>query len=121
MGIAGSDVSKQAADMILLDDNFASIIVGVEEGRLIYDNLKKSITYTMTSKVPEVAPFIMYILFDIPLTLGTITILTIDFATDMLPAIAFAYEPPEGDILKRPPRDSSQDTLVGAKYGYLRC
>ena len=71
MGIAGSDVSKQAADMILLDDNFASIVTGVEEGRLIFDNLKKSIAYTLTSNIPEISPFLMFILADIPLPLGT--------------------------------------------------
>jgi sodium/potassium-transporting ATPase subunit alpha len=84
MGIAGSDVSKQAADMILLDDNFASIVVGVEEGRLIFDNLKKSIAYTLTSNIPEISPFLMYILFGIPLPLGTVTILCIDLGTDMV-------------------------------------
>jgi sodium/potassium-transporting ATPase subunit alpha len=70
MGIAGSDVSKQAADMILLDDNFASIVTGVEEGRLIFDNLKKSIAYTLTSNIPEISPFLLFILADIPLPLG---------------------------------------------------
>ena len=84
MGITGSDVSKQAADMILMDDNFASIVTGVEEGRLIFDNLKKSIAYTMTSKVPEVTPFLMFILADMPLALGTVTILCIDLGTDMV-------------------------------------
>jgi sodium/potassium-transporting ATPase subunit alpha len=88
MGITGSDVSKQAADMILLDDNFASIVVGVEEGRLIFDNLKKSIAYTLTSNIPEISPFLTYILFGIPLPLGTITILCIDLGTDMVPAIS---------------------------------
>lgn len=72
MGIAGSDVSKQAADMILLDDNFASIVTGVEEGRLIFDNLKKSIAYTLTSNIPEISPFLVFILADIPLPLGTL-------------------------------------------------
>merc|ERR1719400_2021856 len=67
MGIAGSDVSKQAAYMILLDDNFASIVTGVEEGRLIFDNLKKSIAYTLTSNIPEISPFLLFILADVPL------------------------------------------------------
>ena len=71
MGIAGSDVSKQAADMVLLDDNFASIVTGVEEGRLIFDNLKKSIAYTLTSNIPEISPFLAFIVLGIPLPLGT--------------------------------------------------
>ena len=70
MGITGSDVSKQASDMILLDDNFSSIISGIEEGRLIFDNLKKSICYTLSSKIPELAPFLFYMILEIPLPLG---------------------------------------------------
>jgi sodium/potassium-transporting ATPase subunit alpha len=112
MGIAGSDVSKQAADMILLDDNFASIVTGVEEGRLIFDNLKKSIAYTLTSNIPEITPFLVFILTDIPLPLGTITILCIDLGTDMIPAISLAYEKAESDIMKRKPRDPNRDKLV---------
>ncbi|PAV75226.1 hypothetical protein WR25_18024 [Diploscapter pachys] len=115
MGIAGSDVSKQAADMILLDDNFASIVVGVEEGRLIFDNLKKSIAYTLTSNIPEISPFLMYILFGIPLPLGTVTILCIDLGTDMVPAISLAYEEAESDIMKRAPRDPVRDKLVNER------
>jgi len=92
MGITGSDVSKQAADMILLDDNFASIVTGVEEGRLIFDNLKKSIAYTLTSNIPEISPFLFFIIFNVPLPLGTVTILCIDLGTDMVPAISLAYE-----------------------------
>ena len=90
MGIAGSDVSKQAADMILLDDNFASIVTGVEEGRLIFDNLKKSIAYTLTSNIPEISPFLLFILADVPLPLGTVTILCIDLGTDTVPAISIS-------------------------------
>merc|ERR1712106_1236833 len=112
MGIAGSDVSKQAADMILLDDNFASIVTGVEEGRLIFDNLKKSIAYTLTSNIPESSPFLLFILADIPLPLGTVTILCIDLGTDMLPAISMAYEEAEADIMKRTPRNPYTDKLA---------
>merc|ERR1712115_99632 len=115
MGIAGSDVSKQAADMILLDDNFASIVTGVEEGRLIFDNLKKSIAYTLTSNIPEISPFLLFILADVPLPLGTVTILCIDLGTDMVPAISLAYEKAEADIMKRPPRNPFTDKLVNER------
>merc|ERR1711910_221360 len=115
MGIAGSDVSKQAADMILLDDNFASIVVGVEEGRLIFDNLKKSIAYTLSSNIPEIAPFLFFICADIPLPLGTVTILCIDLGTDMVPAISMAYEEAESDIMKRQPRNPFTDKLVNER------
>jgi len=115
MGIAGSDVSKQAADMILLDDNFASIVTGVEEGRLIFDNLKKSIAYTLTSNIPEISPFLLFILADVPLPLGTVTILCIDLGTDMVPAISMAYEQAESDIMKRQPRNPFTDKLVNER------
>jgi len=115
MGIAGSDVSKQAADMILLDDNFASIVTGVEEGRLIFDNLKKSIAYTLTSNIPEISPFLAFIVTGIPLPLGTVTILCIDLGTDLLPAISLAYEEAETDIMKRAPRDAARDKLVNER------
>ncbi|XP_076152965.1 sodium/potassium-transporting ATPase subunit alpha-1-like [Alosa pseudoharengus] len=115
MGIAGSDVSKQAADMILLDDNFASIVTGVEEGRLIFDNLKKSIAYTLTSNIPEISPFLLFILANIPLPLGTVTILCIDLGTDMVPAISLAYEKAESDIMKRQPRNPKTDKLVNER------
>jgi len=115
MGIAGSDVSKQAADMILLDDNFASIVTGVEEGRLIFDNLKKSIAYTLTSNIPEISPFLLFILADVPLPLGTVTILCIDLGTDMVPAISMAYEQAESDIMRRKPRNPFTDKLVNER------
>ncbi|XP_031438332.1 sodium/potassium-transporting ATPase subunit alpha-1b [Clupea harengus] len=115
MGISGSDVSKQAADMILLDDNFASIVTGVEEGRLIFDNLKKSIAYTLTSNIPEITPFLFFIIANIPLPLGTVTILCIDLGTDMVPAISLAYEAAESDIMKRQPRNPKTDKLVNER------
>ncbi|KAI0984521.1 hypothetical protein GJ496_001143 [Pomphorhynchus laevis] len=115
MGITGSDVSKQTADMILLDDNFASIVVGVEEGRLIFDNLKKSIAYTLTSNIPEIMPFLVFILCGIPLPLDTITILFIDLGTDMVPAISLAYEKAELDIMQRKPRNPRTDNLVNQR------
>ena len=112
MGITGSDVSKQAADLVLLDDNFASIVTGIEEGRLIFDNLKKSILYTLTHTLPELIPFLVYVTVGIPLPLGTIHICFIDLCTDMIPAITLAYEKAETNIMKRPPRNRFMDRLM---------
>nr|XP_033773234.1 potassium-transporting ATPase alpha chain 2 isoform X2 [Geotrypetes seraphini] len=123
MGIAGSDAAKNAADMILLDDNFASIVTGVEEGRLIFDNIKKSIGYTLTKNIAELCPFLIYIIASIPLPIGTITILFIDLGTDIIPSVAFAYEKAERDIMNRKPRRKNIDRLVNqqlALYCYLQ-
>jgi len=123
MGIAGKDVSKEAADMILMDDNFASIVNGVEEGRLIFDNLKKSIAYTLTSNIPEIAPFLCFITINIPLPLSTVLILCVDLGTDMVPAISLAYELKEADIMDRPPRNAATDRLVNSRlisFSYLQ-
>ena len=115
MGISGSDVSKEAADMILLDDNFASIEMAIEEGRLIFENLKKSISYILCSKTPELTPFIIYIVGNVPLALGAITILYIDLGTDLFPGITLAYERSEAEIMLRVPRNSRRDRLVNLK------
>jgi len=123
MGIAGSDVAKDASDMILMDDNFASLVQGVEEGRLIFDNLKKSIAYTLSSNIPEISPFLMFILIQIPLPLPTVLILCIDLGTDLVPAISLAYENAEANIMKKPPRDMNTDRLVTTKlvvFSYLQ-
>lgn len=126
IGIAmgsGSDVAKNAADMLLLDDNFCSIVNGVEEGRLIFDNLKKSIAYTLSSNIPEILPFLMLITGNLPLPLSTVLILCIDLGTDMVPAISFAYENPELDIMERMPRKKKLDHLVNTKlisFAYLQ-
>ncbi len=123
MGIMGSEVSKDAADMILLDDNFSSIVSGVEEGRLIFDNLKKSIAYTLSSNIPEISPFLAFITINIPLPLSTILILCIDLGTDMVPAISMAWENAEADIMKRRPRNAQTDHLVTMRlvcFAYLQ-
>jgi len=123
MGIMGSEVTKDAADMILLDDNFASIVKGVEEGRLIFDNLKKSIAYTLSSNIPEISPFLVFICAGVPLPLTTVLILCVDLGTDMVPAISMAYENAEADIMQRPPRNAKVDRLVTKKlvsFAYLQ-
>ncbi|XP_048418221.2 potassium-transporting ATPase alpha chain 2-like isoform X3 [Stegostoma tigrinum] len=123
MGIVGSDAAKNSADMILLDDNFASIVTGVEEGRLIFDNLKKAIAYTLTKNMAELCPFIVYVIASIPLPIGTITILLIDLGTDVIPSISLAYEKAERDIMNVQPRNPSKDRLVNlqlAAYSYLQ-
>ncbi|GAB4819471.1 hypothetical protein N2152v2_006517 [Parachlorella kessleri] len=115
MGISGKDVSKEAADMILIDDNFASIVNGIEEGRVIFDNLKKSITYTLASKLPQQIPFLLYVIARFPLAISTILILTIDIGCDMVPAISLAYEKSEADIMSRPPRNPATQRLVNRR------
>jgi sodium/potassium-transporting ATPase subunit alpha len=95
MGITGSDVAKEAADMVLLDDSFAGIIKGIQEGRKIFDNLKKSIAYVMASNIPELIPFVSIILFLIPLPLSTFLIICIDIGTDVFPSLAFSFEEAE--------------------------
>lgn len=91
MGITGTDVAKDAADMILLNDDFSSIVIGVEEGRRIFDNLKKSICYALTSQVAQMLPFIGFIILQFPLPVTTVIVLYIAIGTDLIPAIAFAY------------------------------
>ncbi|XP_078040366.1 sodium/potassium-transporting ATPase subunit alpha [Augochlora pura] len=115
MGITGSDVAKHAADMILMDDNFATIVTGIEEGRLIFDNLKKSIAYTLTSSVPEMLPMLASLMFGIPLPFILEMILCVDIGTDLLPAIALAYEKAESDIMHRAPRNPQYDKLVNKR------
>ena len=114
MGLHGTDVAKEASDIILLDDNFATIISAIEEGRAVYDNIKKFITYILTSNIPEVLPFVAYVLLPIPLPITVIQILAIDLMTDMIPAIGLGNEPAEADIMQRPPRRSS-DRLVSVR------
>jgi sodium/potassium-transporting ATPase subunit alpha len=111
MGISGTDVAKEASDMILLDDNFATIVNAVEEGRTVYENIKKFITYIFASNIPEAVPYLTYILFRIPLPLTVIQILAVDLGTDMLPALALGAERPTPGVMNQPPRKLQERLL----------
>jgi magnesium-transporting ATPase (P-type) len=111
MGVTGTDVAKEAADVILTDDNFAAIASAIEEGRAVYDNLRKFITYIFASNVPEVLPFLLAALLNIPLALTVTQILAIDLVTDLLPALALGTERPEPTVMQRPPRRREQPWL----------
>ncbi|HEX9029170.1 MAG TPA: cation-transporting P-type ATPase, partial [Anaerolineales bacterium] len=114
MGIGGTDVAKEAADMILTDDNFASIVNAVEEGRAVYDNIKKFTTYIFTSNTPEAVPFIVFALSRglIPPALTVMEILSIDLGTDLIPALALGAEPPEPGVMDRPPRSLKEHVIT---------
>jgi calcium-translocating P-type ATPase len=111
MGVVGTDVAREAADIILIDDNFASIVAGVEEGRTTFANIRKSMTYILASNIPEIVPFLAFVLFQVPLALTIIQILAIDLGTDMLPALALAAERPESGVMERPPRRRTERLL----------
>jgi sodium/potassium-transporting ATPase subunit alpha len=111
MGISGTDVAKEAADLILLDDNFASIVAAIEEGRAVFDNIRKFLTYILSSNIPELVPYLAFVLFRIPLPLTIIQILAVDLGTDMLPALALGAEKPEPAVMSRPPRARDERLL----------
>jgi len=123
MGVTGTDVAREAADMVLADDNFASIVAAIEEGRAVYDNVRKFVTYIFASNVPELVPFVVFVLFRIPLPLTIMQILAVDLGTDLFPALALGAEAPESDVMTRRPRQRSErllnlPTLLRA-YGWL--
>ena len=111
MGVIGTDVAKEAADMILLDDNFASIVAAIEEGRAVFDNIRKFLTYILTSNIPELVPYLAYALARIPLPLTIMQILAVDLGTDMLPALALGAEQPAPGGMRQPPRPRSERLL----------
>ena len=113
MGRSGTDVAKEAADMVLLDDHFATIVSAVEEGRAVFDNLRKFLTYILSSNIPEIVPYLAFALFRVPLPLTVIQILAVDLGTDMLPALALGVEPPHAETMRRPPRPRSARLLDG--------
>jgi len=116
MGIAGTDVARETADMILTDDNFASIVNAIEEGRAVYANIKKFVTLIFTSNTPEAVPFIVHALSQgsIPLALNVMEVLCIDLGTDIVPSLALGMEPPEVGVMDRPPRNLNEHLITKA-------
>lgn len=114
MGITGTDVAKEAADMILTDDNFTSIVNAIEEGRTVYNNIRKFLLYILNSNMPEAIPSLLFLISKgtIPLPLTVMQILTIDLGTDMLPALGLATEQTEAGTMKKPPRKQSEHLLT---------
>ena len=120
---SGSDVVKNAADILLLDDDFSSIVVGVEQGRIMFDNLKKSIAYALAVNMAQLLPMVIFIIIQVPIPVSSILKLVISIGTDMAPAISLAYENGELDIMERMPRNAKRDHLVTSKlisYSYLQ-
>ncbi|HZD44342.1 MAG TPA: HAD-IC family P-type ATPase, partial [Methanomicrobiales archaeon] len=123
MGERGTEVAKEAADMILLDDNFASIVAAIQEGRTVYFNIKKFVTYILSSNMPEIIPYVLWFFLAIPLPLTVIQVLSIDLGTDLIPALALGAEEPEEDIMDRPPVGKNERILdrevFKRGYGFL--
>ncbi|OPY47767.1 MAG: Copper-exporting P-type ATPase B [Methanoregulaceae archaeon PtaU1.Bin222] len=121
MGVRGTEVAKEAADMILIDDNFSSIVAAIEEGRTVYFNIKKFVTYILSSNIPEIVPYILQFFLRIPLPLSVIQILSIDLGSDMVPGLALGSERPEKDVMNRAPvgRDERLLDREVFKRGYF--
>ncbi|HSQ05482.1 MAG TPA: HAD-IC family P-type ATPase, partial [Burkholderiales bacterium] len=111
MGISGTDVAREAADMVLLDDNFASIANAIEEGRAVYENIRKFLTYILSHNVPELIPYLAFVLFPIPLALTPVQALAIDMGTDSLTALGLGVEKPDPQVMQRPPRPAHERLL----------
>jgi calcium-translocating P-type ATPase len=125
MGRSGTDVAREAATMVLTDDNFATIVAAIESGRRVYDNVRKFILYIFAHAIPEVVPFLVFALSagTVPLPLTVLQILAIDLGTETLPALALGREPAEPGIMTRPPRRRRDGVITGAMlvraWGYL--
>jgi len=114
MGVSGTDVAREAADMILLDDSFASIVKAVESGRVIYENIRKFILYVFSHNWAELIPYVLYALLNIPLPLLVVQVLAIDLVIDVIPSLALSREPAESEIMQEPPR-SIKERLFSTK------
>ncbi|MCK4940344.1 MAG: cation-transporting P-type ATPase [Rhodospirillaceae bacterium] len=112
MGKSGTDVAREAAQVILLDDNFASIVGGIEEGRTIFNNIRKFTNYVLVSNGPEILPYLIFMLFPVPLAMTVIQILAIDLGTDIVPSMGLGQEKPDPDTMKQPPRERHQGLLT---------
>ncbi len=119
MGITGTDVSKQAADMVLLDDNYATIVAAVAEGRVIYDNIRKFIKYLLTCNTSEIIVMIVGPVLGMPLPLLPLQILWMNLVTDGLPALALGVEPAEDDVMARPPRSATESIFGGGTTTFI--
>ncbi|MCS6286778.1 MAG: cation-translocating P-type ATPase [Nitrospira sp.] len=115
MGMSGTDVTKEAADMVVTDDNFASIAAAVEEGRAIYDNIRKSVYYLLSCNISEILLMLLATLFGLPLPLLPVQILWINLVTDGLPALALAVDPADAGLMQRPPRPPQEQFLTRAR------
>lgn len=104
MGETGTEVAREAADVVLVNDDFANIVEAIKHGRGVYDNVQKFVTYIFTHNFPEIVPFVVFVLFGIPLPLTIMQILAVDLGTDLVPALALGAEPAEPDVMNRPPR-----------------
>jgi len=112
MGVRGNDVAKEAAHMILTDDNFGSIVAAIEEGRAIFDNIKRFAAYVLNSNPQEMYPYILWVLFPgLPLAMTVMGVLAVDVGTDLVPAMGLGIEPPEQGIMERPPRRRDEKLL----------
>jgi magnesium-transporting ATPase (P-type) len=136
MGVSGTDVAREAADIILLDDSFESIVKAVESGRAIYENIRKFIVYVFSHNWAELIPYVLYAVLGIPLPLLVVQVLAIDLAIDVVPSLALSREPPEAGIMQEPPRSIKERLFtakvfmrslyigviiaIGAMYGCLR-